>query len=66
MNGLGKQKTRAQTMNKTVKINVKKPPVNKKPLARKQLFVQIPIPHSTLKFERNLTPKKHSRFPVPA
>ena len=38
MNGLGKQKTEI-----TVKIKMKLPHVNKKPLARKRIFVQIPF-----------------------
>ena len=63
---LTKQKTRPRTdyewigkplrkksdrKNKTVKIKVKLPHVNKKPLARKRIFVQIPFSHSTLKLE---------------
>ena len=34
---------------KTVKTKVKLPHVNKKQLARKRIFVQTPISHSTLK-----------------
>ena len=34
---------------KTVKIKLKLPNVNKKPLARKQIFVQTPFSHSNLK-----------------
>ena len=34
-----------------------------KPQARKQIFVQIPFCHSTLKLERkNFTPQNHSLF----
>ena len=48
---------------KTVKIKVKLPHVNKKPLARKRIFVQTPFSHSTLKLERkNFTPQNHSLF----
>ena len=48
---------------KTVKIEVKLPHVNKKPLARKRIFVQTPLSHSTLKLERkNFTPQNHSHF----
>ena len=48
---------------KTVKIKVKLPHVNKKPLARKLIFVQTPFSHSTLKLERkNFTPQNHSLF----
>ena len=32
---------------------MKFPHVNKKPLARKRIFVQTPLSHSTLKLERN-------------
>ena len=37
---------------KTVKIKVKLPHVNKKPLARKRIFVQTAFSHSTLNLER--------------
>ena len=37
---------------KTVKIRVKLPRVNKKPLPRNRIFVQTPFSHSTLKLER--------------
>ena len=48
---------------KTVKIKVKLPHVNKKPLARKRIFVQTPFSHSTLKLERKkFTPQNHSIF----
>ena len=35
---------------KTVKIKVKLPHVNKKPLARNRIFVQTPFSHSAKKF----------------
>ena len=43
MNGLGKpfRKKPIQKIEKTVKIKVKLPHVNKKPLARKQIFVKF-------------------------
>ena len=48
---------------KKVKIKVKLPHVNKKPLARKRTFVQTPFYHSTLKIEqKTLTPQSHSLF----
>ena len=48
---------------KTVKIKVKLPHVNKKPLARKRIFVQTPFSHSTLNLERkNFTLQNHSIF----
>ena len=36
-----------QKIEKTVKVKVKLPNVNKKPLARKRIFVQTPFAHST-------------------
>ena len=36
------------------------PHVNKKPLARKRIFVQTPFSHSTLELEqKNFTPQNH-------
>ena len=49
MNGLEKpfrKKSDSKNRKKTVKIKVKLPHVNKKPLARKQIFVQTPFSHS--------------------
>ena len=53
------EKNPIQKIEKTVKINVKLPHVNKKPLARKRIFVQTPFSHSTLTLERkrNHAPK---------
>ena len=49
----------------TVKINVKKPHVNKKPLARKRNFVQTPFSHSALRLERNHSKTKiHAPKPL--
>ena len=65
MNGLGKpfRKKSDPKKLKTVKIKVKLPDVNKKPLARKRIFVQTPFSHSTLNLERkNFTPQNHSLF----
>ena len=57
------QKIRSKNWKKTVKIKVKLPHVNKKPWARKQIFVQTPFSHSTLKLQRkNFTPQNHSLF----
>ena len=57
------EKIPIQKLEKTVKIKVKLPHVNKKPLARKRIFVQTPFSHSTLNLERkNFTPQKHSIF----
>ena len=65
MNRLGKpfRKKPIQTIKKTVKIRVKLPHVNKKPLPRNRIFVQTPLSHSTLKLERKkFTPQNHSLF----
>ena len=52
MNGLGKY------LEKTVKIKVELPHMNKKPLARNRIFVKTPFSQSTLKLEqKNFTPK---------
>ena len=48
---------------KTVKLKVKMPHVNKKPLAGKLIFDQTPVSHSTFKLERNkFTPQNYSFF----
>ena len=55
------EKNRIQKMDKTVKIKVQWPHMNKKPLARKRIFVQTPFSQSTLKFDRkNFTHQNHS------
>ena len=46
------EKNPIQKIEKTVKIRVKLPHVNKKPLPRNRIFVQTPFSHSTLKLER--------------
>ena len=46
------KKNPIQKIEKTVKIKVKLPHVNKKPLARKRIFVQTPFSHSTLNLKR--------------
>ena len=57
------QKNPILKIEKTVKIKVKLPHVNKKPLARKRIFVQTPCSHTTLNLERkNFTPQNHSLF----
>ena len=43
------EKNPIQKIKPTVKIKVKLPHVNKKPLARKQIFVQTPFSYTTLK-----------------
>ena len=48
---------------KTIKIRVKLPHVNKKTLARKRIFLQTPFSHSTLNLERkNFKPQKPLAF----
>ena len=45
---------------KTANIKVNLPHVNKKPLARKRIYVQTPFSHTTLKLERKkFTPQNH-------
>ena len=50
------EKNPIQKIEKTVKIRLKLPHVNKKPLLRNRIFVQTPFSHSTLKLE-HLTSK---------
>ena len=47
---------------KTMKINIKTPHVNKKPLARKRILVQTPFSHSTFKLEHKNLRRKAARF----
>ena len=55
------EKKPIQKTEKTVKMKVKLPHVNKKPQARKRIFVQTPFSHSTLNLERkNFTSQNHS------
>ena len=57
------EKNPIQKIEKTVKIRVKLPHVNKKPLPRNRIFVQTPFSHSTLKLERKkFTPQNRSLF----
>ena len=56
------EKNPIQKIEKPVKIRVKLPHVNKKPLPRNRIFVQTPLSHSTLKLERKFTPQNHSLF----
>ena len=55
------EKNPIQKIEKTVKIRVKLPHVNKKPLPRNRIFVQTPFSHSTLKLERK---KIHAAKPL--
>ena len=66
MNGLRKPFTKISDLKyqKTVKIKVKLPHVNKKPLARKRIFVQTSFSHSTLNLERN-SRRENTRFFAP-
>ena len=56
------EKNPIQKIEKTVKIRVKLPHVNKKPLPRNRIFVQTPFSHSTLKLERKKSRCKTTRF----
>ena len=57
------EKNAIQKLEKTEKIKVKLPHVNKKPLARKRIFVQTQFSHYTLNLERTkFTPQNHSLF----
>ena len=60
MNGLRKpfKKNAIQKIEKTVKIEVKLPHVNKKSLARKRIFVQTPFLDSTSNLEQKLKTKQ--------
>ena len=58
------KKNPKQKNEKTVKIKVKLPHVNKKPPARKRIFVQTPFSHSNLNLEQN-SRRKTSRFFAP-
>ena len=59
------EKNSIQKIEKTVKIKVKLPHVNKKPLARKRIFVQTPFSHSTLNLEQKISRRKTTRFFAP-
>ena len=57
------KKNPIQKIEKTVKIRVKLPHVNRKPLPRNRIFVQTPFSQSTLKLELKIfTPQNHSLF----
>ena len=65
MNGLEKpfRKKSNPKNEKIVKAKVKLLHVNKKPLARKRIFVQTPFSRSTSKLEQtNFTPQNYSLF----
>ena len=55
------EKNTIQIIEITVKIRVKLPHVNKKPLPRNRNFVQTPFSHSTLKLEQK---KIHAAKPL--
>ena len=60
-----KERNPIQKTEKTVNIKLNLPHVNKKPLARKRIFIQTPFSYSTflLKFEqKKFTPQNHSFF----
>ena len=59
------EKNPIQKIEKTVKIRVKLPHVNKKLLPRNRIFVQTPFSHSTFKLERKNSRRKTTRFFAP-
>ena len=67
MKGLEKpfRKKSDPKIKKTLKIKVKLPYVNKKPLARKRIFVQTPFSHSTLNLEQKNSHHQTTRFFAP-
>ena len=58
------EKNPIQKIEKTVKIGVKLPHVNEKPLPRNRIF-QTPFSHSTLKLEQKISRRKTTRFFAP-
>ena len=57
------EKNPIQKIEKTAKIRVKLPHVNKKPLPRNRIFVRTPFSPSTLKLEqKKVTPQNRSLF----
>ena len=56
------EKNPIQQIKKTVKINVKLPHVNKKPLPKNRIFIQTPFSHSTLKLEQKIHAAKPLAF----
>ena len=56
------EKNPIQKIEKTVKIKVKLPHVNEKPLARKWIFVQTPFSYSILKLEQKIHATKPLAF----
>ena len=59
------EKNPIQKIEKTIKIKVKLPHLNKKPLARKRIFVQTPFSHSTVKLEQKKSHRKTTGFLAP-
>ena len=60
------EKIPIQKLEKKVKIKVKLPHVNKKPLARNRIFVQTPFSHSTSKLEqKQISRRKSTSFFAP-
>ena len=59
---IGKTIEKIQTKNrrKLTKIKLKLPNVSRKPLARKQIFVQTPFSHTTLNLEKKFTAQNNS------
>ena len=66
MIGLGNQVSKKSDPAKSieVKVNLKMPHVNRKPLARKHIFVQTPF-FTTSKLEQKISRSKTTRFFIP-
>ena len=62
MNGLGTPFRIKSNQKNRKKIEVKLPHLNKKSLARKQIYVQTPFSHSTLKLEPKNLRRKTTRL----
>ena len=56
------EKNPIQKIEKTVKIRVKLPHLNKKPLPRNRIFVQTPFSHSTFRLEQKIHAAKPLAF----
>ena len=56
------EKNPLQKIEKTVKIKLKLPHVNKKPLVRKRIIVQRQFSHSFLNLERKISRRKTTSF----
>ena len=60
-----RKKSDPKKIEKTVKVRVKLPHVNKRPVAKKQIFVQTPFSHSNLKSEQKNSRRRATLFLAP-